>query len=182
MTTDKARGMRKVLRAVRRISVRQYKPGTKVVSFDPVNDPTKYSQALRQAANRLTEPAKKLAPQIDEILESLWRVGLGTCQLTGSGSACFAIASSSVEVRRQAARLRAMLEPGAIVVTTHSTHVPARVNTTSPIEERSMATWPSSVASFNARWMMLSMRMDSSRSRRLEARQRRRRGHRSATG
>jgi 4-diphosphocytidyl-2-C-methyl-D-erythritol kinase len=79
--------------------------------------------------NRLMEPAKKLASQIEEILESLWRVGLGTCQLTGSGSACFAIASSSVEQRRQAARLRAMLEPGAMVMKTRSTRVPAWVST-----------------------------------------------------
>lgn len=47
--------------------------------------------------NRLTDPAKKIAPQITEILESMWRNGLTTCQLTGSGSACFAIASSSKE-------------------------------------------------------------------------------------
>jgi 4-diphosphocytidyl-2-C-methyl-D-erythritol kinase len=89
----------------------------------------RFAELESQIMNQLTEPAKKLARQIDEILESLWRVGLGTCQLTGSGSACFAIAGSSVEVRRQAARLRAMLEPGAIVVATRSTHVPAWVNT-----------------------------------------------------
>jgi len=45
--------------------------------------------------NRLTVPAKKIAPEIDEILESMWRTGLKTCQLTGSGSACFAIVGSS---------------------------------------------------------------------------------------
>lgn len=45
--------------------------------------------------NRLTVPAKKIVPEIDEILESMWRTGLKTCQLTGSGSACFAIVGSS---------------------------------------------------------------------------------------
>jgi 4-diphosphocytidyl-2-C-methyl-D-erythritol kinase len=80
--------------------------------------------------NRLTEPAKKLAPQIDEILESLWRMGLRTCQLTGSGSACFAIASSPREARRFAAQARAVLEPGAIVMATRSRCLPAPVEMT----------------------------------------------------
>lgn len=90
----------------------------------------RFGELESEIMNRLMEPAKKLACQIEEILESLWRVGLGTCQLTGSGSACFAIASSTVEARRQAARLRAMLEPGAVVMATRSTHVPAWVRTT----------------------------------------------------
>lgn len=87
------------------------------------------NQAVWQSemTNRLTEPAKKLAPQIDEILESLWRVGLRRCQLTGSGSACFAIADSISEARRCAASARAMLEPGAVVMATQSTCVPASV-------------------------------------------------------
>jgi len=83
-----------------------------------------------EMTNRLTEPAKKLAPQISEILQSLWRVGLRRCQLTGSGSACFAIAGSVSEARRCAARARAVLEPGAIVMTTRSTYVPAFVDMT----------------------------------------------------
>ncbi len=82
-----------------------------------------------EMVNRLSEPAKKLAPQIVEILESLWRAGLGTCQLTGSGSACFAVASSAIEAKRCAAGLRAVLEPGAIVVAVRSTHVPATIMT-----------------------------------------------------
>lgn len=78
--------------------------------------------------NRLTEPAKKLAPQIAETLESLWQVGLQTCQLTGSGSACFAIAGSRQEAMRCSERLRGQLEPGAIVMPARSLHVPAWVN------------------------------------------------------
>ena len=88
------------------------------------------SQIETGMMNRLTDPAKKLAPQIEEILESLWRMELRTCQLTGSGSACFAIASSSTEAKRATARLRAMLEPGAIVVTARSTSVPSPVDLT----------------------------------------------------
>jgi 4-diphosphocytidyl-2-C-methyl-D-erythritol kinase len=83
-----------------------------------------------EMANRLTLPAKKLAPQIDEILESLWQLGLRTCQLTGSGSACFAIADSFSEARRFASLARAMLEPGAIVMSAQSTQVPANVGIT----------------------------------------------------
>ena len=81
-------------------------------------------------ANRLSEPAKKLAPQIGEILESLWQVGLRTCQLTGSGSACFAIAGSRHDALRCSEQLRAQLEPGAIVMPVRSSQVPALVNLT----------------------------------------------------
>ncbi len=80
--------------------------------------------------NRLADPAKILAPQIDEILESLWQVGLRTCQLTGSGSACFAIAGSRQDALRCSEQLRARLEPGAIVMPARSLHVPALVNLT----------------------------------------------------
>lgn len=80
--------------------------------------------------NRLTAPAKKLAPRIAEILESLWQVGLRTCQLTGSGSACFAIAGSRREALRCTEQLRARLEPGAIVMPVRSSRVPALVNLT----------------------------------------------------
>ena len=78
--------------------------------------------------NRLTDPAKKLAPQIVEILESLWHEGLRTCQLTGSGSACFAISTSSGNAQQAALRLRARLEPGAFVMATQTTQVPAQIH------------------------------------------------------
>ena len=80
--------------------------------------------------NRLADPAKKLAPQISEILESLWQTDLRTCQLTGSGSACFAIASSTTNAKQCASRLRAMHEPGALVMSTRSTQVPTRIDVT----------------------------------------------------
>ncbi len=78
--------------------------------------------------NRLTDPAKKLAPQISETLELLWRTGLRTCQLTGSGSACFAVASTFREANQCAARLRSIVEPGALVMTVKSISVPVRVD------------------------------------------------------
>lgn len=80
--------------------------------------------------NRLADPAKKLAPQISEILESLWQADLRTCQLTGSGSACFAIASSTTNAKQCADRLRAMHEPGTLVMSTRSTQVPTRIDMT----------------------------------------------------
>lgn len=83
-----------------------------------------------QMLNRLSEPAKKLAPQIHETLESLWRTGVGRCQLTGSGSACFAVASTLTEANRCAEALRSMVEPGAIVMSARSTSVPERVDMT----------------------------------------------------
>ena len=80
--------------------------------------------------NRLSEPARKILPRIDEILDSMWRCGLPACQLTGSGSACFAVASTPREANRRAARLRSMMEPGAVVVTAKTTSVPERVDMT----------------------------------------------------
>lgn len=81
-------------------------------------------------SNRLTDAAKKLAPQIEEILESMWRVDPRPCQLTGSGSACFAIASSKDDALQYSERLRAQIEPGAIVMPVRSTQVPALVKLT----------------------------------------------------
>ncbi|TWU05548.1 4-(cytidine 5'-diphospho)-2-C-methyl-D-erythritol kinase [Stieleria varia] len=77
--------------------------------------------------NRLTAPAREIRPEIDEMLESMWRSGLQTCQLTGSGSACFAITDTIGQARRAAARLRAMLQPGALVWATHTTTTAPRV-------------------------------------------------------
>ncbi len=77
--------------------------------------------------NRLALPAQEIAPRIEEILESMWRAGLRTCQLTGSGSACFAIASSIRDAKRASARLRSCLQPGAIVAATRTVRVPPRI-------------------------------------------------------
>jgi 4-diphosphocytidyl-2-C-methyl-D-erythritol kinase len=80
--------------------------------------------------NRLSDPAKKLAPQIAQVLESLAELGMKTCQVTGSGSACFAVVGSRDDAVRYADVLRNRLEPGAIVIAARSSHVPASVNVT----------------------------------------------------
>lgn len=92
-----------------------------------------HDQIAESMMNRLSEPAVKLAPQINEILESVWRAGARTCQLTGSGSACFALVGSSVEASRLAKMLQSSLRnssppgSGAIVVATRTTRVPSVV-------------------------------------------------------
>ena len=83
-----------------------------------------------QLMNRLSQPAREIAPRIDEILKSMWRAGLRTCQLTGSGSACFALANSARDARMASARLRAVLEPGAFVVATRAAGVPPNIEVT----------------------------------------------------
>ncbi|TWU34473.1 4-(cytidine 5'-diphospho)-2-C-methyl-D-erythritol kinase [Novipirellula artificiosorum] len=77
--------------------------------------------------NRLQGPALKIASQIEEILESMWRCGLIGCQLTGSGSACFGFVPSRVDSVRAAEWLRSQLEPGAIVTSARSVPVPSLI-------------------------------------------------------
>ena len=88
--------------------------------------------------NRLQEPAKIIAPQIEEILKSMWRHGLRTCQLTGSGSACFAVASSAKEAKDSEQQIRGdLIDPlaseigrlgvGVRAKATSSVTVPAEV-------------------------------------------------------
>lgn len=103
----------------------QPRDGTALVELLQTHQTTDLGPAM---LNRLTEPAKKLAPQIAEILESLWHDELRTCQLTGSGSACFAISASSGQAKQAALKLRVRLEPGAFVMATQSTQVPARID------------------------------------------------------
>lgn len=85
--------------------------------------------------NRLSDPARLLAPQIDEILKSVWRIGVVTCQLTGSGSACFAIVESPERAKRVAEKLQNEFLPrrnqgnGAIVQAARTTRVPTSVAT-----------------------------------------------------
>ncbi|MFK8112980.1 MAG: 4-(cytidine 5'-diphospho)-2-C-methyl-D-erythritol kinase [Rubripirellula sp.] len=83
--------------------------------------------------NRLSEPAKKNAIEIDKMLRSLWRTDLRLCQLTGSGSACFALADSLEQANECSKRVLAMLEPGALVMATQSVGVPADVTVSSEL-------------------------------------------------
>ncbi|GEM_PF-211724 len=45
--------------------------------------------------NRLATAASQLSPWVDRLLETMRRTGLQGCQLTGSGAACFGIATSA---------------------------------------------------------------------------------------
>lgn len=111
------------------------------------------SRIRQSMMNRLSAPAQLLAPQIDEILQSVWRTAGRTCQLTGSGSACFVVTGSEIEAKRFAKRFSAMVtrrdetagqrelggrcsdpvnrgasnNSGAMVVATRTTRVPAAV-------------------------------------------------------
>lgn len=55
--------------------------------------------------NRLTAPARRLSQWIDHTLDAIRAAGLRGGMMTGSGSACFAIASSAIVARRTARRL-----------------------------------------------------------------------------
>lgn len=85
--------------------------------------------------NRLSDPARLLAPQIDEILKSVWRMDVLACQLTGSGSACFAVVESPERAKRVAEQLQTEFLPlrhqgnGAIVRAARTTRVPTSVAT-----------------------------------------------------
>lgn len=65
--------------------------------------------------NRLTAPALEIMPTLSDLLRSLEQSGLQPCQLTGSGSACFGIATDSDEARTVVEQLRSELQPGALV-------------------------------------------------------------------
>lgn len=80
-----------------------------------------------QIFNRLSEPAEKILPRVGEITKSMWRSGLQACQLTGSGSACFAILDSSDGASHAAKKLISRFEPGGLVANVRSTSVPSQV-------------------------------------------------------
>lgn len=77
--------------------------------------------------NRLSGPAQKIESRVGEILTELSQSGLMGALVTGSGSACFALAESEVRAREAGAELRRRLEPGALVISTRTTTVPAAV-------------------------------------------------------
>ncbi|TWU35831.1 4-diphosphocytidyl-2-C-methyl-D-erythritol kinase [Novipirellula aureliae] len=81
--------------------------------------------------NRLQEPASKTAPEIDEILKSMWRSNLLGCQLTGSGSACFGFARSTVDAKRVANQLRSQYYPGLRVSHCRQSMVPSQIEMSS---------------------------------------------------
>jgi len=63
--------------------------------------------AVPWLANALEPPARRLCPDVDRLLSDLRRSGAVEPRLTGSGSACFALARTAAEARGIAARLAA---------------------------------------------------------------------------
>ncbi len=61
--------------------------------------------------NALEAPARALCPDVDRLLDALTRAGATAPRLTGSGSACFALARTAAEARGIAARLEAQRRP-----------------------------------------------------------------------
>jgi 4-diphosphocytidyl-2-C-methyl-D-erythritol kinase len=59
------------------------------------------------AQNRLLEPARRMCPAIDELLEKLTNEGCPIVGMSGSGSSCFAVCRSAEHADRVANRLRA---------------------------------------------------------------------------
>lgn len=57
--------------------------------------------------NALEPPARRLAGEVDRLLESFARAGAAAPRLTGSGSACFALAGTVAEARAIAGQLAA---------------------------------------------------------------------------
>lgn len=60
-----------------------------------------------QIFNRLADPAARLSPWVHRMLQTMRRLGLHGCQLTGSGSACLAIAANRRTATRAAAQIAA---------------------------------------------------------------------------
>ena len=66
--------------------------------------------------NALERPARQLCPDVSRLLDAMAAAGATRPMLTGSGSACFAIARTAPEARGIAARLDAAGWPGVFPV------------------------------------------------------------------
>ncbi|MEM6472426.1 MAG: 4-(cytidine 5'-diphospho)-2-C-methyl-D-erythritol kinase [Planctomycetota bacterium] len=74
-----------------------------------------FEGAQGEMRNRLQEPAQQILPRISELIDSLWKSGLQTCQLTGSGSACFGIRSENTDPNVVIEQLRREFSPGVLI-------------------------------------------------------------------
>lgn len=79
--------------------------------------------------NRLSEVAEEITPQVKDLLKSLWKSGLETCQLTGSGSACFGVASNFENASRILNALQSDLTPGVLLRLARITPTAAPIRT-----------------------------------------------------
>jgi 4-diphosphocytidyl-2-C-methyl-D-erythritol kinase len=66
--------------------------------------------------NAVEAPARGLCPEVDRLLRQMARAGAAQPRLTGSGSACFALARTATEARGIAGRLSAAGWPGVFAV------------------------------------------------------------------
>ncbi|MCC9642404.1 4-(cytidine 5'-diphospho)-2-C-methyl-D-erythritol kinase [Rhodopirellula sp. JC740] len=78
--------------------------------------------------NALQGPACGLSSRIDPPLKWLSDAGLTDCQMTGSGSACFALASSSQHAANVAETLRSTFPGGALIRSVVSCVVPSEIH------------------------------------------------------
>jgi 4-diphosphocytidyl-2-C-methyl-D-erythritol kinase len=70
-----------------------------------------FAAARTLLSNTLETPARQLCGDIDRLLDDMRRAGAVGPRLTGSGSACFALARTAPEARGIAARLEAIRGP-----------------------------------------------------------------------
>ena len=70
--------------------------------------------AIPLVHNDLEPPARRLCPDVDRLLAALAAAGAACPRLTGSGSACFALARTATEARGIAARLAAARGPDGL--------------------------------------------------------------------
>ncbi|EGF29654.1 4-(cytidine 5'-diphospho)-2-C-methyl-D-erythritol kinase [Rhodopirellula baltica] len=78
--------------------------------------------------NALQAPARGLSSRIDPALECLSKAGLTHCHMTGSGSACFALADSSQQAAIAAETLRSTFPGGALIRPVMSCVVPSEIH------------------------------------------------------
>ncbi|MFI4874370.1 MAG: 4-(cytidine 5'-diphospho)-2-C-methyl-D-erythritol kinase [Blastopirellula sp. JB062] len=60
----------------------------------------------RQMHNRLTEPSRQLSSEIDALTAKMAQAGAVSCQMSGSGSACFALCKNAQHAGAVAAKLK----------------------------------------------------------------------------
>ncbi|MCC9606414.1 4-(cytidine 5'-diphospho)-2-C-methyl-D-erythritol kinase [Blastopirellula sp. JC732] len=60
----------------------------------------------RRMHNRLSEPSRELSTEIDRLTKSMLQAGAISSQMSGSGSACFALCQDPRHARRVAAKLK----------------------------------------------------------------------------
>jgi 4-diphosphocytidyl-2-C-methyl-D-erythritol kinase len=78
--------------------------------------------------NTLEATARGLSSRIDPALECLSKAGLTHCHMTGSGSACFALADSSQQAALAADTLRSTFPGGALIRPVMSCVVPSEIH------------------------------------------------------